>query len=137
MRVRTLSWLMISACGGSPAPKPVEPPPPPATTEAPRPEPARDAIADGRAVYEHLGCNACHTIDGTARVGPSWKGIWGTEVGLADGRTSVVDAAYVRRSVLTPQADVVQGFPPVMPTFAGNITDAQIAGVVAFIQSLK
>ena len=79
----------------------------------------------------------CHTIDGTARVGPSWKGIWDTDVVTEDGRTVHVDAAYIHKSIVTPQADVVRGFPPVMPTFAGSISDAGVADITALIQSLK
>ena len=91
----------------------------------------------GAAVFLKKGCVACHTVDGTPRVGPSWKGIWGTSVELADGSTRTVDAAYVRESVLHPQAFARPGYPPVMPTFEGQLKERELAGIVAFVESLK
>jgi cytochrome c551/c552 len=94
-------------------------------------------IALGHKLYENKGCVQCHTIDGTPRVGPSWKGIWGSTVTAGDGATRTVDAAYVRESIMTPQAFVVATFPPVMPTFGGALKDHEIDALTAFIESLK
>lgn len=91
----------------------------------------------GAKLYERKGCNACHTIDGSARVGPSWKGIWGTDVTLSDGTTRTVDADYVRESILHPQAFARPGYPPVMPTYEGQIKGGEIKALTAYIESLK
>jgi cytochrome c oxidase subunit 2 len=91
----------------------------------------------GRTIYETRGCNTCHSIDGTPGQGPSFKGIFGNPVHLVGGRTMLVDENYIRECVLTPEKNRVAGFPPIMPTFQGILTNRDIDGVVAFIKSLK
>ena len=91
----------------------------------------------GRIQWERKGCNSCHTLDGQPRKGPSWKGIWGKMETLNDGSTVLVDEAYVRESMLNPQAKIVKGFEPVMPTFQGLMRDHEIKGLTEFIKTLK
>ena len=91
----------------------------------------------GRMLYEKKGCNACHTIDGTPRVGPSWKGTFGTVVPLSDGSSVKMDEDYIRESIFKPQAKSRPGFPPSMPSFEGQLKDREIEGLIAFIKSLK
>ncbi len=69
-------------------------------------------------------------------VGPSWKGIWGKQESTNVG-TVKVDDNYIRESILDPQAKIVTGFGPVMPTFRGQMTDQELAEVIAYIKSLK
>lgn len=96
-----------------------------------------DRIALGRKLYERKGCVSCHSVDGTQRVGPSWRSIWGTEVTLADGTTRMVDAAYIQASIETPSAFARAGFPPgVMPSFQGQLRPGQITSLAAYIESL-
>lgn len=94
-------------------------------------------IALGAKLYAQKACKTCHSVDGSRRLGPSWKGIWGTEVKLADGTTRTVDAAYVRESILHPQAFARPGYPPAMPPFEGQIKDVEIKALTAYIESLK
>ncbi|MFT3697544.1 MAG: c-type cytochrome [Kofleriaceae bacterium] len=95
-------------------------------------------IALGKVMYQKKGCVACHTIDGSPRIGPSWKGIWGTKVKGAAGDERTIDETYVKESINTPQAFTVAGFPAgVMPTFDGQLRDVELDSIVAFIQSLK
>ncbi len=91
----------------------------------------------GKIQYEQKGCATCHSLDGAKSKGPSWKGIWGKMEKLQGGKTVLVDEAYVRESMLQPQAKVVEGFEPVMPTFQGLLRENEIRGLVAFIKSLK
>jgi len=91
----------------------------------------------GKIQWERKGCNSCHNLDGTRSKGPSWKGIWGKHEKLTGGGTVLVDAAYVRESMLSPTAKVVDGFEPVMPTFQGLLRENEIKGLIAFIQSLQ
>ncbi|HEY0253573.1 MAG TPA: cytochrome c [Kofleriaceae bacterium] len=107
-----------------------------ATAEQQDPTTPEGRIALGKRLYEKKGCTACHTIDGTPRVGPSWKGIWNTTVHSTDGREAVVDATYVTESVLHPQAFLVQGYPPTMPSFENQLKPGEVAALVAYIQSL-
>ena len=77
---------------------------------------------------------ACHTIDGSARVGPTWKGLYGKTESMADGSSALVDEAYLRSFIRDPQARHVKGFPPVMPKI--DLSDEELAALVAYIQSL-
>ncbi len=108
-----------------------------AMIDANNPNDPVNQLALGKRLYEKKGCVSCHTIDGSPRVGPSWAGIWGTQVTLADGSTATVDADYVKRSIVTPQAFQRPGFPPSMPSFEGQVTASELDALVAFIASLK
>lgn len=88
----------------------------------------------GKALFEQNACSTCHSLDGSIKTGPSFKGVWGSKVKLKSGKTVTVDANYVRESILHPQAKIVQGFPPVMPTFQGTLDDHQINALIEFIK---
>jgi mono/diheme cytochrome c family protein len=106
-----------------------------ATTGAP-PAAAEGDPAIGQQVYQS-NCVTCHTIDGGQGVGPTWQGMYGSQITLESGETVTADDAYIRESILQPNAKVHQGFPPAMPTFSGVLSDEQIAGVIAFIRTLE
>jgi cytochrome c oxidase subunit 2 len=93
-------------------------------------------VAQGAKIYEKKACIGCHTTSGAKLVGPSWKGIWGRQEDTDHGSIKV-DEAYIRESILQPQAKIVAGFPPTMPSFAGQISDDEIDEVIAYIKSLK
>lgn len=102
----------------------------------PLPKTRDDKIALGRKLYEKKGCVACHTVDGTPRVGPSWKGIWGKNATLSDASVRMVDETYVRESILTPQAFARPGYPPAMPSFEGQLKSHEIDALITLISSL-
>jgi len=110
------------------------------TAEAPAPAAAGVAaggeslVAAGRALFEKNGCVTCHQPGSV--LGPMLAGIVGTSVTLQDGSTVKVDEDYLRESILTPQAKVVKGFAPVMPTFKGQLNEEQILQLIAYIKSL-
>ena len=91
----------------------------------------------GKALYHRRGCSQCHSIDGIAGTGPTFKGIFGKPVRLSDGRDVLVDDNYIRESILDPQAKIVAGFQPVMSTYKGQLSDAEITAIIEFIKSLK
>ncbi len=91
----------------------------------------------GKLLYTKRGCSSCHTLDGSKLVGPSWKGMWGTSRKLTSGLSVTADENYVRNSMMNPQGEVVEGFPPVMPPFKGILSDKEVDALIAFIQSLK
>lgn len=91
----------------------------------------------GEKIYKEKGCNACHSIDGSTLVGPSFKGVFGHTVELADGSKVDADENYLRQSILEPQSQVVKGFQPVMPSFKGILSDDEVTAVIAYIKTLK
>ncbi len=98
---------------------------------------AMEPVALGQLMYKQFGCGACHSTDGTRGVGPSFKGVWGKNEALADGQSVKVDENYLRESILEPQAKVVAGFAPQMPSFKGQMSDKKIDGLIAYIRSLQ
>jgi cytochrome c oxidase subunit II len=94
-------------------------------------------VEGGKLLYQRRGCTQCHSVDGSARVGPSFKGIFGTQQALADGTTIKVDENYLRESILQPLAKVRAGYKPVMPTYQGQLKNEEIDALIAFIKSLN
>lgn len=89
----------------------------------------------GRKIMESKGCLACHSLDGSPGVGPSFKGIWGQKVELADGTTRVVDATLVTEKLLHPEQNTVKGFPAVMPKLP--LTKEEIDEIENFLEDMK
>ena len=96
-----------------------------------------EMIARGRDVAAKNGCLACHTLDGQRHVGPTWSRLFESRVTLADGRSVVADEAYLTRSMMDPNADVVAGFNPVMPSYRGHLSAEEAGALVELIRSLK
>lgn len=98
--------------------------------------PSRDSLLEkGRQLVESHGCHACHSQDGSTSLGPGWKDLYGRSEQLADGTRVQVDEAYLKESILEPQARLVQGYPPVMVAY--TFSQDELAAVVAFIKSLS
>ncbi len=68
---------------------------------------------------------------------PSFDGIYGKPVHLMSGATKIFDDGYIRDSILLPKKDVVAGYEPIMPSFQGQASDADIAKLIAYIKSLS
>jgi cytochrome c oxidase subunit 2 len=91
----------------------------------------------GKQLYDKKGCSACHTVDGSPRVGPSWKlPDWNTDIAVQGGSVKM-DENYLRDSILVPQKHLRPGFPNSMPSFEGQLKDKEIEGLIAYIKSLK
>jgi cytochrome c oxidase subunit 2 len=91
----------------------------------------------GQKLYSAKGCVACHSVDGSPKVGPSWKGLFGKTETLEDG-TVAVDENYLRESILQPNAKVVKGFPKgVMPPMQGQMNENEVNAVIEYIKELK
>ena len=94
----------------------------------------------GLQLVKGKGCIACHSLDGTAVVGPSFKGLYGkTETVVTGGaeRAITVNEGYIATSILEPMADVVKGFSPIMPSFKGQLSDEEIAEIVNYLKELN
>jgi len=90
----------------------------------------------GQKLSSEKGCTACHTSTGAKLVGPSFKGIFGHEVELENGQKVLADENYLRESIVEPNAKMVKGYQPLMPTFKGTLTDDEITSLIAYIKSL-
>lgn len=83
-------------------------------------------------------CIACHTATEAKNIGPGFKGIWGKQEKIAGGGEVTVDENYIRESILNPQAKIVEGYPAgVMPSFAGQLSEQELMGVIEYLKTLK
>lgn len=108
-----------------------------ARIDAGKPGAPATLVEQGRQVAVDQGCLRCHTIDGTAHLGPTWKDLYLSEVPLEGGKTVVADEAYLTRSMMDPMADIVSGYLPIMPTYQGRLTGPESAALVEYIKSLS
>jgi cytochrome c oxidase subunit 2 len=98
--------------------------------------PAEDSpVAAGAKLFSDLACNTCHREESQGR-GPVLQNLFGKPVELQDGRRVIADEAYIRESIVNPQAKVVAGFQPLMPTFQGLVTEEQLLQLIAYVRSL-
>lgn len=88
----------------------------------------------GKSVSVSSGCAGCHGAEGQGGVGPTWQGLAGSEVELADGTVVVADEEYLIRSIKDPGADLLADFPVQMPR--NNLDEQQVADIVAYINDL-
>jgi cytochrome c oxidase subunit 2 len=100
---------------------------------------AGDPLAHGAELAQQQGCLGCHSVDGSRRVGPSFKGLFGSPTTVTRNGQQVTvsaDTAYLTRAIREPTAEVVVGYPPAMPPYAG-LTDVEVAALIAWIESLQ
>ncbi|MEE4287097.1 MAG: cytochrome c oxidase subunit II [Mariniphaga sp.] len=97
--------------------------------------------ATGRRIMQNIGCFACHSIDGTKLVGPSFKGIWGATHTVTTGRDKrevEVDEEYIRRSIYDPNADVVEGFNRgLMLSYEGQLSEEDVEYIIEYLKTLN
>jgi len=91
----------------------------------------------GQQLFQTLGCASCHGASGEGGRGPTLAGAFGKTVQLQSGGTVPFDEGYIRESITNPQAKLVQGFGPIMPTFQGQVSEDQLMQLIAFIKSLQ
>jgi cytochrome c oxidase subunit II len=89
----------------------------------------------GRKLLDEKGCLACHSLDGNPSVGPSFKGMMGTTVQLADGTKRKVDPAFVREMILHPAQNPIKGYDPVMPELP--VSNQEIKLIEQYLEGLK
>jgi cytochrome c oxidase subunit 2 len=89
----------------------------------------------GEALFRKYGCSGCHGANSSVHA-PSLAGVYGSLVHLEGGSTVIADERYIRDSILLPRSQIVAGYAPVMPSFAGQIGEDDLIKLVAYIQSL-
>ena len=92
-------------------------------------------VAAGAKLFQDLACATCHMQDAQGR-GPVLTNLYGHTVELQGGGKVVADEAYIRESIVAPQAKIVAGFQPLMPTFQGLVTEEQLLQLIAYVRSL-
>jgi cytochrome c oxidase subunit 2 len=90
----------------------------------------------GSQLYTAKGCKACHSLDGSPLVGPTFLKIFGRKEKLQDGSEITVDEEYIRTSIYEPTKQIVQGYAGVMPNYQGQISDDEMLSIIAFLKSL-
>lgn len=98
------------------------------------------AMSAGESLLYERGCISCHSLEGAKMVGPSLRGTYGSPVTVITAgsrRTVMVDKEYLRRSILTPAADVVDGFPNTMPSGRDVLSDEEIGEIISYLKALK
>ena len=91
--------------------------------------------AQGKQISRDKSCTSCHTANGAKAEGPTWKGLAGSTVQLADGTSVVADDAYLKLAITQPRAQQVAGYKTAMPTTP--MTEDEIAAVLAYIHALR
>ena len=81
------------------------------------------------------GCNGCHSTDGSPKIGPTFKGMYGKTETLEGGATVKVDDGYIRESINAPAAKIVAGYPPTMPPFQGKLSEEELNLLIDYIKS--
>lgn len=136
-----LPLLLVPACtreepkAPSPILKSPTTAPTPATTNA---DALLDAalIAKGAKLHTALGCNLCHTVDGSKSQAPTLKNLYNSQVKLDTGQTVTADEAYLRQAILDPASQVVAGYAPTMLPMKGTLRNDELDALIAYYKSL-
>lgn len=96
-----------------------------------------DPVELGQRLVTRKGCTSCHSLGTDRVIGPGLGGLWGTEREFEGGGSAVVDAEYIRESLLNPNAKVVKGYPAQMNSFAGQLSEQEIDYIIEYLKTLK
>ncbi len=91
----------------------------------------------GAKIYNLRGCAQCHTSDGQASTGPTFKDLFGREEAMTDGSKLLADEDYIKESILEPGAHIVAGYQNVMPTYKGQLKDSEITALILYFKSIS
>tara|TARA_Y100000590_G_C15513616_1_gene936380 strand:+ start:307 stop:684 length:378 start_codon:yes stop_codon:yes gene_type:complete len=91
----------------------------------------------GREIFNRMACNACHSIDGTLKLGPTILNQYGKEIRHTDGTVVLIDEDYIRESIIDPLKYIAEGYTPIMPSYEPILSDEEIEFIVAYMKALK
>jgi cytochrome c oxidase subunit 2 len=121
-------WLEQAGGGGPPDPELTDP------SSSDREPQLAQRGQDTAAKY---GCLRCHSLDGSPHIGPTFAGLYGARIPLAQGGEAVADAAYLTESMMDPQLKLHRGYGPVMPSYLGYLQPGEVSTLVELIKSLQ
>jgi cytochrome c oxidase subunit II len=97
--------------------------------------------ATGRRIMQNIGCFACHSLDGTRLIGPTFAGLWGSEKTVITGGTRrqiIVDEEYIHRSIFDPNADLVEGYGRgLMLSYKGMLSEEDVDNIIEYLKTLN
>ena len=84
-----------------------------------------------------MACDACHSEDGSLKIGPTMKGQYGKEIRHIDGSVTIIDEEYIRESIHEPLKYIVEHYTPIMPSYRPILKDEDVENIIAYIKALK
>ena len=97
---------------------------------------ANESMAQtGERLFTQLGCSTCHVADNTGR-GPSLVGLYGKPEKLRDGSSRIVEEGFIRQAIVNPNSVLLPNYPPIMPTFQGQVDEEGVLQLIAYVKSL-
>ena len=91
----------------------------------------------GQDIFNRMACNACHSIDGSLKLGPTIINQYGKEILHTDGSVVIIDDQYIRESLIDPLKHIAEGFTPIMPSYKPVLSDEDVENLIAYIKFLK
>ena len=91
----------------------------------------------GMDIFNRMACDACHSMDGTLKLGPTIKKQYGKEIRHTDGTIMIIDDEYIRESIIDPLKYIAEGYTPIMPSYKPILSDEEINWIIAYIKALK
>ena len=98
---------------------------------------ANSPEAKGLDIFTRMACNACHSTDGSLKLGPTIKNQYGKEILHTDGSVMIINDDYIRESLIDPLKHIAEGYTPIMPSYKPILSDEDVANLVAYIKALK
>ena len=91
----------------------------------------------GERILKTAGCLNCHAVDGKGKIGPNFRGLFGSKVLLEGGKSVTADEEFLRESIVDPGAKIVKGYPNVMPTYKASMPPDDVRATVEYLKTLK
>ena len=91
----------------------------------------------GMELFTRMACNACHSVDGSLKLGPTIKNQYGKEIRHIDGTVMIINDDYIRESLIDPLKHIAEGYTPIMPSYRPVLKDEDVNHIIAYIKALK
>ena len=90
----------------------------------------------GQKLFTDMACNACHSVDGSLKLGPTIKNQYGKNIRHTNGSVVIIDDKYIRESLIDPLKHIAEGYTPIMPSYEPVLNDEDIKNMIAYIKAL-